>query len=89
MALKRTTDTPDQEDETQPPKRKIGELRRLGCFLNPYRLYVLGALLALTIAAGTVLTIGQGVRRLVDDGFAVGNIALLNESLVVLLPLWT
>jgi ATP-binding cassette subfamily B protein len=85
MALKRTTDTPDQEDETQPPKRKIGELRRLGRFLNPYRLYVLGALLALTIAAGTVLTIGQGVRRLVDDGFADENIVLLNESLVALL----
>ncbi|MDE0779875.1 MAG: ABC transporter transmembrane domain-containing protein [Alphaproteobacteria bacterium] len=85
MARKRTTDTPDQGDEAQPPKRKLGELRRLGRFLRPYRLYVLGALLALTIAAGTVLTIGQGVRRLVDDGFAVGNIALLNESLVVLL----
>jgi ATP-binding cassette subfamily B protein len=46
---------------------------------------VLGAVLALTVAAGTVLTIGQGVRRLVDDGFAAGNIELLNESLVALL----
>ncbi|MBT5572258.1 MAG: ATP-binding cassette domain-containing protein [Alphaproteobacteria bacterium] len=85
MARKRRTDTPDEEDDTQPPKRKLGELRRLGRFLKPYRVYVVGALLALTVAAGTVLTIGQGVRRLVDDGFAGGNIALLNESLVALL----
>ncbi|CAN0524851.1 unnamed protein product, partial [Laminaria digitata] len=81
----RNTDLPEEGDETLPPKRKIGELRRLGRFLNPYSFYVVGALLALTVAAGTVLTIGQGVRRLVDDGFAAGNIELLNQSLVALL----
>ena len=85
MARKRTTDIAPEADDNQPPKRKIGELRRLGRFLNPYRIYVVGALLALTVAAGTVLTIGQGVRRLVDDGFTGGNIDLLNESLMALL----
>lgn len=85
MARKRNKNLPDEGDETLPPKRKIGELRRLGRFLSPYRLYVLGAMLALTVAAGTVLTIGQGVRRLVDDGFAAGNVELLNQSLVALL----
>lgn len=85
MARKRNTDLPGEGDETLPPKRKVGELRRLGRFLNPYRLFVVGAILALTVAAGTVLTIGQGVRRLVDDGFAAGNIDLLNQSLVALL----
>jgi len=85
MARKRNTDLPEEGDETLPPKRKIGELRRLGRFLNTYSFYVVGALLALTVAAGTVLTIGQGVRRLVDDGFAAGNIELLNQSLVALL----
>jgi ATP-binding cassette subfamily B protein len=85
MALKHQSAVPHGDDDTKPPKRKIGELRRLGRFLKPYRLFVLGAVLALTVAAGTVLTIGQGVRRLVDDGFAAGNIELLNESLVALL----
>lgn len=85
MARKRNTDLPAEGDETLPPKRKIGELRRLGRFLKPYRLAVVGALLALTIAAGTVLTIGQGVRRLVDEGFAAGNIDLLNQALIALL----
>jgi ATP-binding cassette subfamily B protein len=85
MARNRKSGLPAEGDETLPPKRKIGELRRLGRYLAPYRLSVLGALLALTIAAGTVLTIGQGVRRLVDDGFAAGNIDLLNQALVALL----
>ena len=85
MARKRKTDLPAEGDETLPPKRRIGELRRLGRFLKPYRLAVVGALLALTVAAGTVLTIGQGVRRLVDEGFAAGNIDLLNQALIALL----
>ncbi len=69
----------------QPPKRSLRELRRLGGFLRPYRLAIAGAGLALTVAAGTVLVIGQGLRRLVDDGFAAGNIALLDNALVALL----
>ena len=42
------------DDNAQPPKRKLGELRRLGRFLIPYRLYVIGALVALTVAAAVV-----------------------------------
>ena len=73
------------ESETQPPKRSLRELRRLGGFLRPYRLAIAGAVLALTIAAATVLVIGQGLRRLVDDGFAAGNTGLLDDALVALL----
>ncbi|MBS27738.1 MAG: ABC transporter [Alphaproteobacteria bacterium] len=74
-----------EESDMQPPKRSLRELRRLGGFLRPYRLAIAGAGLALTVAAGTVLVIGQGLRRLVDDGFAAGNIALLDNALVALL----
>jgi len=74
-----------EETEAQPPKRSLRELRRLGAFLRPYRLAMVGAGIALTIAAGTVLVIGQGLRRLVDDGFAAGNTGLLDDALVALL----
>jgi ATP-binding cassette subfamily B protein len=84
VARKNTSTIPEDEDG-RPPKRELGELRRLGQFLRPYRLAVTGALVALTVAAGTVLAIGQGVRRLVDDGFAAGDISLLNHALVALL----
>lgn len=75
---------PSEADNTRPPKGKIGELRRLGGYLAPYRMAIAGALLALTVAAGTVLAVGQGLRSLVDDGFAAGNVDLLNDALVVM-----
>jgi len=40
---------------------------------------------ALTVAAGTVLGLGQGLRVLVDQGFAAGDTALLDRALLVLL----
>ena len=68
-----------------PPRRDIRLLRRLGGFLRPYRGHVMAALAALTVAAGTVLAVGWGIRLLVDDGFAAGNAELLNDALLVLL----
>ncbi len=68
-----------------PPRRDIRLLRRLGRFLWPYRGHVAAALVALTVAAATVLAVGEGIRRLVDDGFAAGNAELLDDALLVLL----
>ena len=82
---RKNASTISEDDDGSPPKRELGELRRLGRFLRPYRLAVACALVALTVAAGTVLAIGQGVRRLVDDGFAAGDISPLNHALVALL----
>ena len=44
----------------------LRHLRRLVPFLRPYTLGILGALAALTLAAGTVLALGLGLRTLVD-----------------------
>ena len=43
------------------------------------------ASVALVIAAGTVLAVGQGLRLLVDRGFAAGNPAVLDHMLIALL----
>ncbi|MDJ0896317.1 MAG: ABC transporter transmembrane domain-containing protein [Alphaproteobacteria bacterium] len=64
--------------------REIGELSRLWPFIAPYRWVVAATLLCLVVAAGTVLTLGVGLRRLVDEGFAAGNVALLDQSLIAL-----
>ena len=53
-------------------------------FLRPYRGRVLGALLALLTAASLVLLLGQGVRRLIDHGFAAGEMTRLNEAAVAM-----
>ena len=56
-------------------------LRRLLRFLLPYRWHVAGALLALVVAAGSVLALGQGLRFVIDSGFGSGNPAMLNTAL--------
>lgn len=65
--------------------KDIKILTGLFAYLRPYKWGLAGALVALVVAAGTVLSIGQGLRFLVDDGFGSGNAALLDQALLVLL----
>ena len=68
----------------RPTSRNLLQLRRLWAFVRPYRLQVLGATGAVAVAAGTVLGLGFGLRKLVDEGFASGNAALLDQAMLVL-----
>jgi ATP-binding cassette subfamily B protein len=63
----------------------FGSLRALLGFVRPYWLPAAGAGLALIVAAGTVLALGQGLRALVDKGFSSGDTGLLDTALLVLL----
>ena len=60
-------------DDPQPRDRGLGGLARLLPFLRPYWASAAGALVALVVAAGAVLAIGQAIRRVVDHGFSGGN----------------
>ncbi len=60
-------------------------LRLLGPFLRPYRLQVALAGTALLSAAGLVLLLGQGLRHLIDGGFASGSAARLNATALAML----
>ena len=71
--------------ETRHATRDVRVLRRILRFLRPYVLHVAGALLALVVAAGTVLSLGQGLRFLIDQGLTSDNEHLLNGALQVLL----
>ncbi|MDW5534804.1 MULTISPECIES: ABC transporter transmembrane domain-containing protein [Azospirillum] len=71
--------------EADARRRDLGPLRRLVPFLLPYKWRILGAMVALTVAAGTVLGMGQGMRVLIDQGFAGGDTSLLDRALLVLL----
>jgi ATP-binding cassette subfamily B protein len=57
---------------------------RLARFVAPYRLKIALALLALVVAAGCVLALGQGLRHVVDKGFGSANPELLNAALVAM-----
>ncbi|WP_430474629.1 ABC transporter transmembrane domain-containing protein [Thalassospira lucentensis] len=64
--------------------RNLSSLRAIIPFVTKYRLQLFGALIALIVASGTVLALGNGLRMLVDDGFADGDGALLDRALFVL-----
>ncbi|NIA70525.1 ATP-binding cassette domain-containing protein [Pelagibius litoralis] len=67
-----------------PARGSLKLLTDLWPFVRPYGLQLLGAMAALLVAAGTVLGLGMGLRRLVDEGFSAGNAALLNQAVLVL-----
>ncbi|MGY2259144.1 ABC transporter transmembrane domain-containing protein [Pseudomonas sp. SDO55104_S430] len=56
-------------------------LRLASRFIAPYRWHALGALLALIVTAGITLSMGQGIRLLVDQGFMTQSPHLLNQSI--------
>jgi ATP-binding cassette subfamily B protein len=74
------------------------DLRRLRpalAFLLPYRAQVIYASIALVVTAGATLSLGQGIRLVIDSGFASGQADVLVDSLslfvgfVVLLTIGT
>ncbi|WP_198369895.1 ABC transporter transmembrane domain-containing protein [Roseomonas rosulenta] len=64
-------------------RRGVAPLRLLLPFLRPYLPRALGAAAALLAAAGLTLAIGQGLRHIIDDGFA-GGAGALNRSAAVM-----
>jgi ATP-binding cassette subfamily B protein len=71
----------------RPKGRDLRYLRRTAGFLKPYWRRVIGAVVALTITAGAILGLGQGLRQLIDSGFGEGNPAALDQALILLLSL--
>ena len=65
--------------------RDLRPLLRLLALVWPYRWRVLAAVLALLIAAGAVLAIGQVFRTVVDSGLADGSPASLDRALALFL----
>jgi ATP-binding cassette subfamily B protein len=61
--------------------RQRGALRLAWRFIAPYRGRVLGALLALLFTAAITLSMGQGIKLLVDQGLATQSPAALRQSL--------
>src|SRR6267143_2151530 len=67
------------------PSPDFPALRRVLPFTLPYRMRMAGAILALLVSSATVLGLGQGLRRLVDDGFKSGDVATLDRAVLLLI----
>ncbi len=68
-------------EEERPSSNNIRRIRPAFSFLRPYLPQVVLASLALIITASATLSLGQGLRLVIDEGFVSGQAELLNESL--------
>jgi ATP-binding cassette subfamily B protein len=59
---------------------RASALRLLSPFILRYRWQAIGAVASLLVAAGLTLALGQGLRHLIDGGFAGGSVARLNRT---------
>ena len=78
---------PNTTSFDRPKGRDLRYLRRTAEFLKPYKGRVAAAVVALLVTVGTGLAIGQGLRVLIDSGFAAGDAAALDRALLFLLSL--
>ncbi|MEH6813069.1 MAG: ABC transporter transmembrane domain-containing protein [Motiliproteus sp.] len=62
-------------------------IKLLGRFVVPYRRTLIGAAIALVFTALITLSIGQGVRVLIDGGFIQGSVESLNSAIVAIVVL--
>jgi ATP-binding cassette subfamily B protein len=65
----------------RPASREITKLRGAWKFLLPYRAQVIFASIALVVTATVTLSIGQGMRLVIDRGFGDGSSTVLVESI--------
>ena len=70
-------------DNPRETRARIGLLAPALGFLRPYWPRVLGASLALVFTASVTLSLGQGLRMLVDQGFVSGSAEQLNRAVLV------
>lgn len=63
--------------------RNVASLKPAFAFLRPYVKQVIAASLALVLTASVTLSVGQGIRLLIDEGFAAGSPDVLMTSLAL------
>ena len=71
----------------RPGGSDLAQFVRLARFLAPYRVRIAAALLALLVAAACVLALGQGLRHVIDSGFASADARILDAALAAVLVL--
>jgi len=76
-----TNSMSDKNNQT----KKVAILFELIQFIRPYKGHVLAAFIALIFTAGVMLSVGQGVRMLIDEGFAQQSIEQLQHAVLFIL----
>src|SRR3954454_14154814 len=69
-----------------PPRRlRVRPLLALVPYVMRYRAQVIGALIALLIAAAATLAVPLAVRRMIDFGFSAERIGLIDQYFAVMI----
>lgn len=76
-----TKATADPAASERQRSKDLRQLRRLFAYVLPYRGWVIAAILGLVVAAAAVLSLGIGLRYLIDGGFAEGRSDALDHGL--------
>ena len=63
--------------------KRFSGLKYTLVFLKPYRLAIAGALASLIFTAGITLSLGQGIKLLIDNGFSSQTPEMLNQAVAV------
>lgn len=71
----------------RPPATKLSSIAQLIRLIAPYRWRWTCAVIALLFTAAITLSIGQGVRMVIDDGFVAGSVTQLQQAIYLLLGL--
>ncbi|MBY5945695.1 ABC transporter ATP-binding protein/permease [Photobacterium rosenbergii] len=87
MESQSTTDNPNlnQATQSQVKRKSLSILLELVKFVQPYRGRVLAALVALVFTASLTLSVGHGVRILIDEGFSQQSTSELANAIQFIL----
>lgn len=73
--------------ESKPSPKSLSVLFQLWQFMKPYKGTLIAAAVALILTAGITLSIGQGVRVLIDDGFVAESPEALTQAVLIVIGL--
>ncbi len=76
---------PHQSTLPSRPKGDIRKLKGMFAYLRPYRWQIAAATVALIFTSSAVLSMGEGLRYLIDEGIAKGNAQMLDRAFAMLL----
>ena len=85
MQVQSPTSLESGATSSKPSKKTLSILFELVAFIKPYKLKVVAALIALIFTASLTLTVGQGIRVLIDQGFAQSSLQELSNAIAFIM----
>ena len=75
------------DNPTTSNSSRLAVLQFMWPFVRPYWRRIVWAMLGLAVAAAAVLAIGEGLKRVIDQGFSAGSTAEMDKILAIMVGL--